>query len=163
VARSFPSFGAHPNEQGQVYTIRDDSQGSIGEGSQFVSPQMLSFVQNVIASFEEETSFPIESDFVMSSRLANELRVHTKQGFWVYLNSDTPLEESYATLRAFLDTGGYRSMLEKFRYIDLRVQDRIYYTRTDQAPEDTVKEEQDKNAANATQSGDQKPEASSGT
>lgn len=137
------AFSRHPDQQGTVYMVRDNSGNQPDGEGKFLEPETAVFLQKIIATFEEETGFAFEPTFEMSSRFASEIRVQTKPGFWIYFNTTTPLEESYTTLRTFLAPDAYGSIVDKLRYIDLRVPKRVYYTRTDQAPEDLIQEQKD--------------------
>jgi hypothetical protein len=99
----------------------------------------------------------------MSSRFANELRIKTRDGFMVYLNTQIPLEESYAVLKVFLGAETYGSVKDKLRYIDVRVADRVYYTRTDEAPADPVQEAKDEQGSPTGADSDTSSDQEAGT
>lgn len=142
VATDANIFFQYPEEQGTVVRIQDMAEVPVQPGSRVMVPGDWQFVEALTTDFTLRTGLQLNGALERPSIYAEELRVRTDKNFSIFFNTRLPVTESLNTLMLILDREIPESEWEKIDYIDLRTENRIYYTRKDRAPEKT--EEQKK-------------------
>jgi cell division septal protein FtsQ len=138
-------FFERKDEQGKFFTLRDESSQHAGVNEALISKDEVAFIGKVAEDFTLRTGFEIDEELTRPSRYAQEIRLHTKRGFWVYINTKDSLDEALNNMMLLLQKQIPENEWEQLNYIDLRTENRIYYTRKDKKPELT--EEEKKKAA----------------
>lgn len=148
-------FFERKEEQGKYFTVRDESTQGAGVNDRLLDKDEVAFIGKVVEDFTLRTGLEIDEELVRPSRYAREVRLHTKKGFWVYINTGDRLDEALNNMMLLLQRQVPENEWEQLDYLDLRTEDRIYYTRKDRKPELTeeekkkVAEEEAKKAAEA--------------
>jgi cell division septal protein FtsQ len=135
-------FFQYPQEQGVVEKIRDESGRELSPQSKVLTQEEVNFVEAVIRDFNSRTGLEKEGDFVRPSIYTQEIRIHTTKGFWVYLSTQQDLGQTLDNLVLFLQKEVPAEEWGQLDYVDLRTENRVYYTRKDRQPEN-LKEPQD--------------------
>lgn len=135
-------FFEHPDEQGTVIRIQDIGEEPVQLGQRVMENEERRFAETFSKDFALRTGLAIEGSLERPSRYAKELRVHTNKGFTLFFNTRLPVDESLNTLMLILENEIPEEEWNQVDYIDLRTENRIYYTRKDRVPEKT--EEQKK-------------------
>lgn len=135
-------FFQYPEEQGKVVRIEDTLQEPLEAGKEVIHPTDRLFLQDLVADFTLRTELKIEGSVERPNPYAREMRIRTNKDFVLFFNTELPVSQSLNSLMLFLEKEVPESEWEKIDYIDLRTENRIYYTRKDRAPEKT--EEQKK-------------------
>ncbi len=130
-------FFQYPEEQGRAVRIQDMAEASIQPGAQVLEGEDLRFVHDVISDFTLRTGLEISGPMERPSIFAKEMRIRTNKEFAIFFNTRLPVAESLNTLMLVLEKEIPESEWDKIDYIDLRTENRIYYTRKDRAPEKT--------------------------
>jgi hypothetical protein len=113
----------------------------VNSGEKIISDDYIIFISSLKEELERETGIKIKNEYQTQSRVADEAKVMTEEGWSIYFSSSFPLKESLETLKTFLDK---EKSLErdKIEYIDLRAQNKVYYkirTETQEASDDEEK------------------------
>lgn len=96
-------------------------------GEQVFSAEYAKFIFNVRRIFKEDLHLETESEYVSKYRVSEEIEVKTKEEWKVYLSSRLSLEKSARTLKTFLEKEINEETRKKLEYVDLRVENKIYY------------------------------------
>jgi hypothetical protein len=138
------AFFKYRDEQGSVYTVRDESNRTLTLDHRVFTKEEVNFLKEVIRDFESRTGLKREGDFVVPSLYTKELRIHTEEGFWVYFSTQQDLQKTMSNLVLFLEKEIPKEERGQLEYIDLRTENRVYYTRKDRQPENPKEEEKPK-------------------
>jgi hypothetical protein len=144
ILKNADSFFQYRDEQGLVYTIRDESGRTLFTEQKVITKEEVNFLKEVIRDFENRTGLQREGDFVVPSLYTKEVRMYTAQGFWVYLSTGQNLQKTLSNLVLFLEKEVPREEWQQLEYVDLRTENRVYYTREDRQPENPKEEEEPK-------------------
>ncbi|MBM3255911.1 MAG: FtsQ-type POTRA domain-containing protein [Candidatus Moranbacteria bacterium] len=147
-----------------VVIIQDNSGKAIPLGSAATSAKLVAFANGIAKNFTEITrkevgflSVPLPS--------AEEIRVHTKEGWIAYFDINFDLEKSLALLDQTIsqNLAEEQKSTDCLEYVDLRIVDRIFYKLKPEYSEDSKKAEeenppgdQDSQNQNANKAGEKK-------
>ncbi len=131
------TFFQHPDEQGMVVRIQDTAEAPLSANKQVLVSEDQRFVHDLVSDFSLRTGLKIEGAIERPNLYAKEMRVRTDKGFLIFFNTRLPVAESLNTLMLVLEKEIPESDWDKIDYIDVRTENRIYYTRKDRAPEKT--------------------------
>jgi len=106
--------------------IKDSANKEVVPKEQIVSEKFVTFMTELVGSFNEETGLGI-SELVTPSPLSREIHVKTNDGWMIYFTSARTLESQYKKLLLILNKEIPESEQKNLEYIDLRIQDKIYY------------------------------------
>lgn len=123
-------------------TISDMSHTAVNEGSRVMDTDFMAFLLDLDQKFSQQLNIDLLPQYSVVSQFSDELRVRTTDGWEVYFSTSFPLEKSLRTLRLLFDKELSASKREKLEYIDMRVENRIYYTFRDSLPEEYVTEKE---------------------
>jgi cell division septal protein FtsQ len=137
-AENSHAFFEHRDEQGRVYTLRDESQTPVTVGEKLLDEKESALLGNIVQYFELRTGFTITGELVRPGVFSQEIRITTNQGFRVFLSARLPFDQSLDALMLFLEREIPLEERDKVDYVDLRTENRIYYTRKDRAPDDSA-------------------------
>ncbi|GEM_PF-1370664 len=114
------------NPELELPVIKDLSNKQAVAREQLVSENFVSFMTELVNTFNEETGLEI-AEILTPSPLSREIHVKTSEGWLIYFTSARTLSSQYEKLLLIINKEipeGERGNLE---YIDLRIQDKIYY------------------------------------
>lgn len=135
-------FFQYPEEQGRAIRIQDQAGLSVQTGAQVLEEQDRRFMYDFAENFTLRTGLEVEGALERPNVYAREIRVRTTKGFSLFFNTHLSLEESLNTLMLVLTKEIPEGEWGQIDYIDLRTENRIYYTRKDRAPEKTEVQKQ---------------------
>lgn len=130
-------FFQYPNEQGTVIRIQDTAEAPLSVDKQVLTSEDQRFVHDLVSDFSLRTGLKIEGAIERPNLYAKEMRIRTDKGFLIFFNTRLSVAESLNTLMLVLEKEIPESEWDKIDYIDVRTENRIYYTRKDRAPEKT--------------------------
>jgi len=111
-----------------LITLSDVSGKSFSVGEKVLNPEYIQFLFALVRTFPSMTEITLLSHFTIVSPFADELRGLSSEGWEVYFNTSIPLEKSLSTLTLLLETKLPPSKRQNIGYIDLRTENRVYYT-----------------------------------
>lgn len=130
-------FFQYPEEQGKVMRIEDRAEAPVESGTQVLNKAERQFVHDLTTDFPLRTGLTIEGALERPSIQAKEIRLKTNKGFTIFFNTELPVQDSLNTLMLVLTKEIPENEWDKIDYIDLRTENRVYYTRKDRVPEKT--------------------------
>lgn len=135
-------FFQHPDEQGPAIRIQDRAEKEVNIGSYVLDETEREFVNALHEKYALRTGFQNFSVLEKPYLQASEFHLKTEKDFTLYFDSRLPVDGVLNNLMLLLEKEIPEDEWNKIDYIDLRTENRIYYTREDRAPEKT--EEQKK-------------------
>jgi cell division septal protein FtsQ len=130
-------FFQYPEEQGTSVRIQDTAEAPLEIQKQVLASEDQQFIHDLVSDFSLRTSLSIEGSLERPNLYAKEIRVRTNKGFVIFFNTRLPVSQSLNTLMLVLEKEIPDNDWDKIDYIDLRTENRVYYTRKDRVPEKT--------------------------
>lgn len=130
-------FFRHSEEQGKIVRIQDTAQIPVSLGTTVLRPEDQQFIKDIMTDFSLRTELQIEGSIERPNLYAREMRIRTDKGFIIFFNTELPVSQSLNSLMLVLQNEIPTGEWDKIDYIDLRTENRVYYTRKDRAPEKT--------------------------
>ena len=130
-------FFQYPQEQGQVVRIQDTSEEAVGVGNEVVRKDEQAFIHALVSDFTLRTGLEIVGAWEQPGSQSEEMRIRTSKGFVIFFSTEIPVSESLNTLMLLLQKEVPENEWDRIQYVDLRTENRIYYTRHDRVPEKT--------------------------
>ncbi len=146
--RSAHIFFQYKDEQGIAHMIEDQTQRNVKENDIVITTEEVTFIKRVIEDFDFRSGLTREGSIIRPHEYTKEIRIKTTKGFFIYLPAEGDFDVLMSTLRLFLEKEVPESEWEQIQYIDLRTENRIYYTRKDKQPENPTKEEESSESGN---------------
>ena len=106
----------------------NDSGGSQFDGEERpLEVDFRTFVLGIGSSVQDETGLVLKKTYETTNRMSGDLKVETNDGLQIYFNESVGLEKSAATLRAVLENKIAKEQQKDLEYIDLRVDNKVFY------------------------------------
>lgn len=118
------------NEENAEYrvVVSDMSNQLVTPGQKISEDGKLwAFIISVEPALKEHLGIEAGREYETTSRFADELRVKTGEGWELYLNTIIPIDTSLEDLKLLFDKELPPEKRTQLRYIDLRVENRVYY------------------------------------
>lgn len=140
-------------EMNDPFLVRftDESAAPMTAGDCSVSSDLPDTVLRLERGVREEAGLVLRLPAFTPSRISREIRFRTEDGWEIWMNADIPPGKTLAALRAVLETEIAPEARVKLRYIDLRTENKAFYSFIQENP---VPEEDKKN----TEGGEKKKE-----
>lgn len=116
----------------------DQSGKSVVLGEKVVSDLFLSYAEGIRAHLRDETGVDVDGKAMTPSRLSNELRFRTSEGWELWLDADVPVDRLLLELRTLFAKTLSRDIRASLVYLDLRVPGKVFYR--DRGSEETKSE-----------------------
>ncbi|MFC1645212.1 cell division protein FtsQ/DivIB [Patescibacteria group bacterium] len=113
--------------ENDLIRLYDLSNKYVNEGDYILKSDYASFVLGVKNELWSGFGLAISNEFKTSSRLADEVILSAVDGWDLYLDSTIPIDKTLNTLRIFLTKEISIEDANDLEYIDLRVEDKIFY------------------------------------
>lgn len=107
--------------------LQDISNKDVSEGDYVLKSEYTDFVLSVKNELWNNFGLCVSNEFSTSSRLAEEVIIEVVDGWDLYLDSTIPIEKSINTLKLFFDESMNTDELVDLEYVDLRIEDKIFY------------------------------------
>lgn len=105
--------------------IRDDSMRKGALGDKIEDDRLAVFVNNTEDKLKEELELKIEREITTPSLLSQEIRIKTKKGWQIYLDTRQNIEDQISLLKEVLE--GDIENKDNLEYVDLRVGGKVIY------------------------------------
>ena len=116
-----------PENLAYVIFVTDMSGKPVSIGEQVFDPSYGLQVVQLKEMFEERLGIPLSSHLTTASRVANEIRVKTTEGWEAYFGTDVPLESSLNALQLLFAKELPLEKRTRLAYVDLRTENRAYF------------------------------------
>ena len=110
-----------------VLSVTDASGQTVSAGQRLFDWNFSAFVISLEPLMSERLGLSVEDEFTTASRFSDELRVKTKDGWEIYLNTKIPLQKSLSTLALLFEKELSAEKRIQLKYVDLRTENRVYY------------------------------------
>jgi cell division septal protein FtsQ len=114
-------------KENNLIRLVDISARPVNLGEKILSPEFVQFTLGIRDKLSEELGINIEDEYLARSAIAEEVQVKTSEIWDLYLSSEFSLGQSIKTLKLFLDEKISSDERSKLEYVDLRVEDKVYY------------------------------------
>lgn len=114
-------------QQNELIRVSDFSAGEAEMGDNVLSAENVRFVLEVKKELEDELDIGMTDDLRIPSRVAQEINVKTEEGWEAYLNMRIPVEKTVRMLGTFLAKEIDEEDRKRLEYVDLRVEDKVFY------------------------------------
>jgi cell division septal protein FtsQ len=122
--------------------LTDESCKGINLGDLIAEPNYIEYIKGIREGLTG-LGLEVENDFRTVSFISKDIRVKTKEGWEIYFNEDVPLEKEISMLKIVLDNKITEEQRKDLEYIDLRIDNKIFYKFRDGTPSQIAKEKAD--------------------
>jgi cell division septal protein FtsQ len=126
-------------EKNDLVKITDESGKKIVLGSIFLDDSYINYVLNIKNKIKDVTGVEIQKYFNTPSFISNDIRLKTIAGWEIYFNESIDLEKELEKLKAVLKEKLSESQKADLEYIDLRIDNKIYYKFRDGTPSEEAR------------------------
>lgn len=120
-------FEAAELKENNLVKLMDGGAQAVTIGEQILEEEYVKFIFHVRETFREDLHLDIEDEYATKYRISGEVEVRTKEGWAIYLNSRLPLEKSARTVKTFLENEIDEETRRQLEYLDLRIENKVYY------------------------------------
>lgn len=128
-------FESEEVKQNNLLSVRDNSAKPIKIGEKVLDEDYIDFIVSIKDKLARETGVAVNGEYQTGSKIADEVKVKTEEGWEIYFSSGLPMENSLRTLKIFMDKEINQENRYKLEYIDLRAENKVYYKFRDEEDE----------------------------
>ncbi len=122
----------HEKNAEYIISVSDMSNQPVFPGQRISEDGSLGvFIISIEPALKERVGIEVDLEYTTTSRFADELRIRTKEGWELYLNTTLPIDTSLEDLELLFDKELPVAKRAQLKYIDLRVENRAYYALQD--------------------------------
>jgi cell division septal protein FtsQ len=110
-----------------VLSVTDMSAQPTEEGQWVADQSCMSFVETIASALKERLGLDVGTEYSVASRFSGELRMTTSEGWELSVNTELPIETTLDTLALLFEKELPAEKRSGLKYIDLRVENRVYY------------------------------------
>lgn len=112
---------------GSYDVLWDKSSLEVQEGQKIEDGVMVDFIKTLKEDLKKKVDLEIEKEMETPSLISKELRIQTKDGWKVYFDMESDLNDQVALLKEILETNFNSEERKRLEYIDLRVNGKAIY------------------------------------
>jgi cell division septal protein FtsQ len=135
------------SKEADLPTVTDESGKKIAVGDQILDRNYLDYVITVKNKLQDEADLKIENNFRTPSLVSDDLRIKTAEGWNLYLNKKIEAGKEAEILKAVLSDIISKNHRADLEYIDLRIDNKIYYKFKDGTPSEIERKKAEETAA----------------
>lgn len=132
-----------PNAEGiakyDLLRLTDSDGKNVELGTAATSEAYIDYVIRIREKMKNDTEIPIGNDFQTPSLISKDIRVKTQDGWGIYFNENIDLDKEIEMLNAVLNHEIDKSQRADLEYIDLRIDNKVYYKFREGTPEETAR------------------------
>ena len=114
-------------EENNLIRLVDLSVRPVDLGQKVLEPDYIQFVLGIKRELLDELGLELEDEYSTKSSVAEEVRVKTKEGWDIYFNSKISFNQSVEILKMFLNEKIGTEEHAKLEYIDVRIENKVFY------------------------------------
>lgn len=143
-------FENQENDKNNFIILREESSRKINLGEVILEKNYMKYVQGIRGELLARLETEIEDNFSSTSLISKDIRVKTKEGWEVYFNENINLEKEIEMLKVVLENKIEKNQRLDLEYVDLRIDNKIYYKFKDGTPSQITKDAATTNATTQT-------------
>jgi cell division septal protein FtsQ len=137
-AYSEADFDSEEIKQNNLVRLNDASAKPVAVGDKVLTPGYIQYVTALGGALDKDAGITISGDYQTESRVAEEVKVTSAEGWQIFFSTSLPMADSISALKTFLDKEIDQSKRGGLEYVDLRAENKVYYKmRTDADPTQT--------------------------
>ena len=144
-------FESDEIKQNNLLSVVDNSGKPVIVGEKVLDGDYIKFVISLKDELGSEAGMKINNEYGTQSKIAQEVRVKTEEGWEIFFSSSLPMEDSIQTLKTFLEKEMVDKDRSKLEYVDLRAENKVYYKMRANADETQTDAESTQTNASGTQ------------
>ncbi len=134
------------NNENNFITLREENSKEINLGEIILEQKYMNYVLEIRQELFDQLAIEADNNFRAVSLISKDIRVRVKEGWEIYFNENINLEKEIEMLKVVLDNKIEKSQRTDLEYVDLRIDNKIYYKFRDGTPTQIAKD----NATSAT-------------
>jgi len=142
-AYSGADFESPEIKENNLIRLADASAKPVNVGEKVLDEDYINFILELAEEMKKEAPIGISGEYQTACRAAEDVRIKTAAGWDIYFSGQIAAEQSARTLKTFLEKEMKTEDREKLEYIDLRVENKVYYKFKNQ--EENEEEKADEN------------------
>ncbi len=120
-----------------LITLIDESNKKVNLGMGVLDKNYLIYIKEIKSKIERETNLKLTSNFRTVSLISNNIKVKTQEGWEIYFNKNIKIDKELEALKAVLNKEIKPQQRQDLKYIDLRINNKVYYRFKDGTPENS--------------------------
>lgn len=109
-------------------------------GERILETEYINYIQEMKFFLEEDLKLEIENEFRTKTLVSRDVRIKTKEGWEIYYNTAIDLEKENNMLKVVLNNKIEKEKRTELEYVDLRIDNKVYYKFKGEAQNDTETE-----------------------
>ncbi len=126
-AYSGADFESPEIKENNLIRLADISAKPVNPGEKVLDEDYINFILELTEEIKKEALIDILDEYQTACRAAEDLRVKTSAGWDIYFSGQIPAKQSTRTLKTFLEKEMNEEERKNLEYIDLRVENKVYY------------------------------------
>ena len=122
--------------------LTDENCKGINLGDFIAEPNYIEYITGIREGLIG-LGLEVENDFRTVSFVSKDIRVKTREGWGIYFNESVSLEKEINMLKIVLDNKITEEQRRDLEYIDLRIDNKVFYKFREGTPSQTAKEKDD--------------------
>ncbi len=126
---AFDAIGCDSNrlKNSDLILFQDESGKDINFGSIVLEPDLMAYVSEIKNRLGNEMNLDLENNFLTPNIISSDIRAKTREGWSVYFNGEINLDKEMEMLNVFLANKIEDNQRPDLEYVDLRIDNKIYY------------------------------------
>jgi len=108
-------------------------------GDSVLNAEYMRYVLDLKKKMKSDTEVEIENDLQTPSLISKDIRVKAKEGWGIYFNENINVDKEIETLNVVLESKIEKSQRPDLEYIDLRIDNKVYYKFREGTPEEIAR------------------------
>lgn len=120
-------FASREVQENHLLKITQSDGKQVEMGMQVMNADMVGYYGSLRETFAQKAGIKLGEEIRVNSRLAEDGVTQAEQGFEILVNFSIPAERSAELMKTFLDKQYKGGDLANLAYVDLRVENKIFY------------------------------------
>lgn len=126
--------------RGELLVVTDESKREIKEGEIILNQDYIKYAQGIEKNIFEILNLEVENNFRTPSLISKDMRIRVKEGWGIFFSQNISLEKETEMLKLALEKKIEPKQRLNLEYIDLRIDNKIYYKFKDGTPEELLRQ-----------------------
>lgn len=113
--------------QNDQVTIIDEKGYDVLLNDTVLSPEYVDQLMHVRGAMGRASGILFDDDILVPSRISNEARLTTQEGWYILVGLDHSLEKTERTVTTFFDKTAFDKPREELEYVDVRIGEKVFY------------------------------------
>ncbi|HAI74190.1 MAG TPA: hypothetical protein DCS28_02350 [Candidatus Moranbacteria bacterium] len=131
------NFSAEELEKENLIALNDLSGTLINLDANPLESDFQKFALNIASKVLDDTGIILKKNYETPSRMSGDLRAETEEGWKIFFGASVGLEKEALMLKAVLDNKIEKERRKDLEYIDLRIDNKVFYKFMDGTQQET--------------------------